>query len=314
MKKLIFAAVAAALIACGLCCAAAESASFRAGARAAILEEDVYFIVREDTGDALVRFDGGVTPYIAERADTVASLVEYEGALYYLRASGGAWELVRRTRAGNITAVHRFEGAREVSRLSVYGANLFVLVDGNLHIIYPGQDLCVKLAGAMMSEYVIVDDWAYFVSLTDTAEYSAAYPGGSAARTAGALYRLNLSTGDTSAVIKTGVENLSYAEGRLYFNNLADAYAVSGEAYFDVRGKLYACDLDGKALECLWDDYDWGYFLVGDALLLRNAQGLWYGGENVAEVAQTAEVAAVGDTAVIFDQSEVRVNLIKIME
>ncbi|MGI6239466.1 MAG: hypothetical protein ACOYI5_07550 [Christensenellales bacterium] len=301
MKHTLF-ALAIFMLAC--LPARAQTGGFAAGANAAQLGERLFFIVDEGAQRALVKVDPAGKAVLAARADDMESLLHHEGFLYYLKQSGGAWSLMRRGEAPGETERHAFSEGARARALATDGENLFALVDDQLHILYPDQALCLKLAGARMREYVIADDYAYFISATDIISYELPAPEGEPARgEAGCLYRLNLSTGNTSLVLKAGVQDLKLYEGRLYFHNLADGYRA-GETR--VAGKLYAFDLATETLARELDDYDWDYFPAPGGLIVRRAGEivlLTPAGEAraLAQVDARAEVAYVEGVLLIYD-------------
>ena len=291
--------------------ALAQENAFVSGSQSAALGGDMFFVVREAEGDALVRFAGGQTAFLSERAEAVTSLVEFENALYYLRRLGSGWELVSRDAALNVRTAYAFEAGSDVRRLSVYGENLMVLIDGNLHMVYPGKGLCIKLAGAAMSEYVIADDYAYFVSQTDVIDYRLYHPDGSATKSAGCLYRLNLSTGNTSLVLKSGVEDLSISGSKLYFHNLADGYVSLAGDSAEVRGKLYSFDIASDVLTREWDGYDWGYVAADGGPVLRDQEGLKRTDGSVLQaLPESCEMAAMGSGAALLDPANLTISFI----
>jgi hypothetical protein len=295
-------------------CMLAAMALFLGGALAENALEfggDIYIIAREPDGSALVRFEGGEKPLLSERGAELRDLTVFNGAMYYLRLGGNGWELVCRNPSGGVHTAYEFPRGTQTSGLSAYGQNLFALVDGQLHMIYPDQDLCLKLAGAVMEEYVIVDDCAYFISGSDKTAYSMAYPGGKASREAGGVYRLNLSTGDIQPLIKSGAYDLSYAAGRLYFHSLADGYVAAAGGQAEMCGRLCSWDLASGALfqECA--DYDWGYLATQSGPAIRNADGLWLGGEIIAALSDTDEICVINEKLAAFDPLNVTIKFLQ---
>jgi hypothetical protein len=266
MRKVLCAVIAAALFYAG---ALAESGDFRAGADAAKLGGSLFFAVDEGATGALVRV--GETPMLAARAEKIASLLAFDGDLYYLAESGGAWALMRREETTAPETVYAFDAGTDVRALSAYGSELFLLVDGRLHIVYPEQALCLRLAGAQMREYTVDGEYAYFVSAADLVDYELPSGAGTASAEAGCLYKLNLSTSNTSLVMKAGAENLTMRGGKLYFHNLADAYLQGTEK---VAGRLYSLDITEETLTRELDCYDWAYCAVRDGILVYRQGGV----------------------------------------
>lgn len=266
MKKFVCALLTVFLLGA---CALAESGDFRAGTEAAYLNGNLFFVVNEGAARALVRVDPSGKPMIASRADGLGPVVTQSGALYYLRKSDGAWAILKRGDVTQESVAYLFEPGVDVRALSAYGADLFLLVDGQLHIFYPEQSLCLKLADAKMGEYAIADDYAYFVSLTDIVTYELPTPSGaSATGESGCLYKLNLSTGNTSLVMKAGAEDLKYFGGKLYFHNLADGYLSAAGDKTWVEGRLYSFDLSTETPARVLSDYDWDYCPTEQGLIV----------------------------------------------
>lgn len=266
MRKFLCAVIAAALLCVG---ALAEAGEFRAGTDAAKLGESLFFAVDEGATGALVRVEEN--PMLAARAEGIASLLVFGGDLYYLAETDGAWALMRRGETTAPETVYTFDAGADVRALSAFGSELFLLVDDKLHIVYPQQALCLRLAGTRMREYTVDGEYAYFVSAADVVDYALPTETGTASAEAGCLYKLNLSTGNTSLVMKAGVEDLTMRDGKLYFHNLADAYLQGNEK---VAGKLYSLDIATQTLTRELDDYDWAYCVAQDGILVYRQGGV----------------------------------------
>lgn len=264
MRKFLCALFAAAL----LLGSARSEGAFVPGAGAASLGESLFFAVPEGETQALVRVFKE-KPMLALRADGLDSLLVFDGALYYLQKEKDAWALMARGESAPAARVHQFPDGADVRGLSAWGGEMFVLVDDRLNVLYPQRGLCLRLAEVRMRSYVIYEDYAYFVSATDIVRYDLS---ASVYAEGGCLYRLNISTGNTSLVIKAGAEDIALSGSRLYFHNLSEAYLQGAER---AAGKLYAFDLNTEQLFPALDDYDWGYFPAGDDLLVRRAEGVW---------------------------------------
>jgi predicted NUDIX family NTP pyrophosphohydrolase len=289
MRKFLCALFALACLAAG---ALAEEGAFRAGTGAAKLGDSLFFSVGEGETVALVRVAAG-KPMLAARAEDLGPVLTHGGSLYYLEKKDGAWTLVRRGEATMPETVYAFAAGAEVGRLCECGEDLFVLVDGQLHVVYPSQKLCLRLASAKMREYAVDGEYAYFISDADVVSYELPTGSGIAAADAGCLYRLNLSTGNTSLIMKAGVEDLSYRAGKLYFHNLSDAY-LSGEGA--VAGKLYSFDLSTETLAQAQSDYDWAYFVTDAGLIVYRADGVLLTGAD----GQETSVCAPGPRAEVW--------------
>lgn len=273
-------------------------------------KDDIYCIVPEAKGDALVRFEGGEKPLLSERADGIRDITMFGGDMYYLRDNGRFWELICRDKKGSVRIAHAFATGEVASGLSAYGENLFVLINGNLHMIYPGQGLCLKLAGAKMAEYVIHEDHAYYVS-GETQEYSFDYDGGTVIRQAGGIYRVNLSTGDTAAVVQEGCYDLGIYDGKLYFHCLSEPYAaVNGERAI-LCGKICFYDIASGESGVFHTEYDWGYAVLDGGIAVRNAQGVHLNGECIAQPGEMCEIFAAGGKLAVYDPENIKIEIIR---
>lgn len=292
----------AAVTLCAACAAAEEAMEFGG---------DIFVIANEENGSALVRFDDGEKPLLSERAGEIRDLTLFDGAMYYLRNSGGAWELVRRDPNGGVSVAYTFGNSESASGLSAHGQNLFVLINERLHTIYPSQSLVLQMAGAPMKEYVLVDDFAYFVSAANMASAETVFRGETLAREAGRLCRLNLSTGKTDVILDSGAYDLSYFEGTLYFHSLADNYVSASSDFAELCGKIWVYDIASGLLERRWDDYDWGYAVTKAGLAVRNSDGLWRGGENIAVMSETDEICVINGKITAYDPLNVTIKALE---
>jgi len=272
--------------------------------------DDIYMIVPEAKGDALVRFEGGEKPLLSERARSICDMVMYSGDMYYLRDNGRHWELVCRDTTGSVRIMHAFEIGQEVGGLSAWGDNMFVMINGQLHMIYPSQGLCLKLAGAKMSEYVIYDDHAYYVS-AETKDYAMDYSTGTAQRAAGCIYKVNLSTGDTSAVTEEGAYDISIMNGKLYFHSLSYPYPAANGDYSRLCGKICSYDTASGIFANEWPDYDWGYVLTDEGLFVRDAGGIYLAGEKIAEIDETDDMCLINSQLAAFDPVNIAIEKIR---
>ncbi len=226
-------------------------------------EADLFVVMNNGEEKALVRVPrAGGEPVLVENAAEIEDLVTVDGDLYYLRRQGGETTLIRRHADGSKGEVYSF-GTGSARSLSAFGDNLFVMVDDQVHIVYPANGLILKLVAMPMSDYVIAGDFLYYISLTDTMTYETASlisEGTMLEGSAGCLYRLNLTTGNSTLLIKTGVEALKCVDGALYFHNLSDNYVMGGAENEWLAGKLYRYDIASEALTRIVDGYDWGYY------------------------------------------------------
>ncbi len=285
MRKFLCALLA---LLCLITGATAEGGTFRAGTGAARLGDSLFFAIDEGQTDALVRVAAD-KPMLATRAEGLDSLLTRGNQLYYLEKTDAAWALMRRGETTVPEVVYAFDAGVEVRALSEYGSDLFLLVDDQLHILYPDQKLCLRLASAKMKAYVVVGEYAYFISATDIVRYEV----NSAAIDAGCLYRLNLSTGNTSLLIKAGVSDLQCHADTLYFHNLSDAYI---RADGGLSGYLYAFDCATETLKRALSDYDWSYCPIDEGLLAYREGAVVLVGADGTEI----DVCETGAQAEVF--------------
>jgi hypothetical protein len=62
-------------------------------------------------------------------------------------------------------------------------------MDGQLHVVYPDQALCLRLASAKMSEYAVNGEYAYFISASDIVSYVLARPPRTRAASTGSTFQ-----------------------------------------------------------------------------------------------------------------------------
>ena len=251
-----------------------------AGAFAVRAAEDVFAAVPDGDKTALIRapLSGGQATLVA-RADGIAELTLCGDALYYLSTDAGATTLVRRAADAALSDVYAFPEGSAPHGLSAYGSELYVLIGDQLHVIYPGNGLCLKLVGDRMSDYVIADGYAYYLSLDDRMTYrTASLLGGEELSAAGGcLYRLDLTSGRSVLLIKAGLESLKYAGGKLYFHNLSDAYVMGSGGKEWMEGRLYSYDIAAQTIKKLLSDYDWGFYPAASGLSVYTANRItWY--------------------------------------
>ena len=233
------------------------------GAFAARTATDIFAAIPDGEQTALVRVARtGGDPVLVERADKIEQIVVLGTDIFYLRTQGEVVTLGRCDENGTVTTVYTFEKDANPHGLSAFDGDLYLLLNDQLHVIYPANGLCLKLVGTRMSEFVIAGEYAYFVSLSDvlTYETDSLLGEGTLSAQGGCLYRLNMETGNDSLLIKTGVDTIKYAGGKLYFHNLSDDYVMGGADNEWMEGHLYSFDLGLQQLESVLSDYDWGFF------------------------------------------------------
>lgn len=232
---------------------------------------DVYLAVPAGDGQMLVRVPlGGGDAVCVDRADSFDGMMPYAGGLAYLKTTDGSSAIMQCV-GNDVSTVYPFAGS-VASNLASYGGKLLVLVDGLLHSIEPATQLCLKLSGAQMLDYVLGDGCAYYLSGGDLMEYTAQLEQGSTTKQAGCVYRLDLNSGETTLLLKSGGEDIKILGHNLYFHNLADAYAVRSESDITLMGRVYSLDAQLKTLQQECTEPDSGFWPLEKGLVT------WYGG------------------------------------
>ncbi|MBQ3575239.1 MAG: hypothetical protein IJA26_06195 [Clostridia bacterium] len=246
-----------------------ESVNNRTAVRTA---HEVYFILPVEDGEKLVRMPlDGSGPVLADSADNIEDLVAYNHGVAYIKTEAGV-TTIENCLGNNITTVYSFGGG-SAEHLSVYGGKLLVLMGGLLHSIEPDTSLCLKLAGAQMLDYVIGSGYAYYIAGGDQIEYTAQLDTENTVTTqAGCLYRLNLNTGESELMLKSGIADLDIMDIGLYFHNLADAYAVRTADSTTLCGRVYSLDAQVMTLENECKQPDSGFWPLSAGLVA------WYDG------------------------------------
>lgn len=260
------------------CAAFAEGASVGTfstalnGADAVKTATDIYFAIPAGEREMLVRVPlAGGEPVCLDRADRFEGLMPYAGGAAYLKTIDGA-STIMRCNGNEVDTIYGF-GAQEASGLSFYGGKFLVLMDGLLHSIEPGTQVCLKLSGTEMLDYVLGEGCAYFLSAGDRMEYTAQLGDGETASTqAGCVYRLDLNSGETTLLLKSGGRDLKILGDKLYFHNLADAYAVRTAESTDLLGRVYSLDVQLKTLDGECTEPDSGFWPTDKGLVA------WYNG------------------------------------
>ena len=258
------------------------------GSGAVLQGNELFMVLDKDGAKALFRvpLDGG-EPSIVDSAEEISDLVLLSGNLYYLRKVSGQSMICVRKEDGTRGVVTTFAASDNVRGLSAYKEDMLVIVNEQLHIVYPGNGLALKLVGARMSEYVVVGDYAYYAALSDAMDYetpSLTKEGETITGSAGCLYYLNLVTATPSRVLKAGVYSLKYQNGKLYFHNLSDNYVMGSSESEWIEGKLYSYDLATGTLAKLQDGYDWGFFTTKDGTIVYTYENLALVDKNPASV------------------------------
>ena len=226
-------------------------------------DTDLYVVTNEGSDKVLVRIPraGGANVRV-ESASSISDLVTAGDLLYFLRVNNGTATLMRRNTDSTRSEVYTFPLGSAVSTLTYHQGNLYALIDNQLNVIYPSTGQCVMLSGTTMLDYVIVGDTIYYISGSDlmTYETDSLLGDGTLSVESGCLYRMSLTSGESSLVVKTGIEDLRYNNGALYFHNLSDNYVMGDETREWMEGKLYRYDLEYGQLTRLVNGYDWGFY------------------------------------------------------
>ena len=233
---------------------------------------DLYLPIPDGERQMLVRVPvGGGDPVCVDRADRFEDLIPYGSGLVYLKRENGSSAIVTFNGA-EVYPVYGF-GSSAASSLSYYGGKLLVLIDGQLHSIDPATQLCLRLSSTAMLDYVLGGGNAYFLSAGDRMEYTATLQGGETASTqAGCVYSLDLSSGETTLLLKSGGTDLKIYNYNLYFRNLADAYAMRTGDTATLMGRVYGLDVQLHVLNAQCTEPDNGFWPLDRGVVV------WYNG------------------------------------
>ena len=235
-------------------------------------ETELYFAIPDGTRQMLVRvpLDGG-DPICVDRGDRFDDMMPYQGGVVYLKTENDS-AAITACKGSSVSTVYAF-GKSTASSLNYYSGRMLVLIDGLLHSIDPGTQVCLRLSGTMMLDYVIGGGNAYFLSGGDRMEYTATLEGGETISTqAGCVYSMDLNSGETTLLLKSGARDLKIANDNLYFHYLSDAYAVRAGDSAQLMGKLYSMDVQLHTLDSQCTEPDSGFWPLSGGLVT------WYGG------------------------------------
>ena len=299
MRKLLIWLLAALMALACVCPAMAENANAVNGSDAVNTGSDLYIAVPADGGEALVRVPlNGGTPVCVDRGGEISDIMPYSSGIAYLKKDGGATAIMG-CKGNTAVTLYSF-GAQNADNLSYYSGKFLALIDNLLYSVEPESQLCLKLSGAQMSEYVVDDGCAYYVALSDQLDYTADLGNGQTATgRAGCIYRLDLASGETELLLKSGAADLKLDGHFLYFHNLGSAYAVQSNGSAVLRGTVYSLDTQLKTLESVCTSPDSGFWPTGlgpvcwynGALIVNTEAGALtlYSPENGATVASDGE-------------------------
>ena len=278
----------------------AESADVAVnGGDAVRTETELYFAIPDGTRQMLVRVPvGGGDPVCVDRGDRFDDLMLYQGGVVYLKTENDS-SAIMACKGDSVTTVYAF-GTSAANSLNYYSGRMLVLIDGLLHSIDPGTQLCLRLSGTMMLDYVLSGNNAYFLSGGDRMEYTATLEGGETISTqAGCVYSLDLNSGETTLLLKSGGRDLKIANDNLYFHYLSDAYALRTADSAELLGRLYSLDVQLHTLDGQCTEPDSGFWPLDRGLVV------WYNNAlNIETEAGTLQLYALEKGATVVSDGE----------
>lgn len=254
-----------------LCCAEALAVSSLPADFLAQTDSGAYFKL----DNMLIRIDGDAAEKVAEGSiSSVAAIGDTAYCLQY--GEDFALDIVQYAPGSDPVVLYEFAGTDRVSHLTAHGAELFVLVNDLLHVVYPSNGMCIKLANTEMSEYVWLNDTVYFVALKETVEHAkdSLLGGEPVKKSGGVLYSLDLNTGSMVQLLTTGIEDLRAGGDLLYFHDLSDAYVMGSAEEEWLEGRVYSMDPVDKQKTCVVNGYDWGFYPMADGVAVYTADGV----------------------------------------
>jgi len=239
------------------------------------------FLAQTDTGvyfkldDLLIRVDGET----AEVAGTgsIAAVAALGNTAYCLQyGEDNALDLVEYAPGSEAKMLYEFQPSDRVSNLTAQGTELFLLLNDQLHVVYPSNGMCIKLANTAIAEYVWLDGVIYFVAKDETVEHTmdSLLGGEPVKKVGGVLYSLDVNTGNMVQLLNTGVEDLRAGGSLLYFHDLSDAYVMGSDTEEWLEGRVYSMDPATKAKTRVVEGYDWGFYPMSDGLIIYTADGV----------------------------------------
>ena len=259
---------------------------------------------------SLIRIDGDQAALSAQVS--AAAVVAIGDTAYYLdRGADNVPRLMQCVSGGEPTALYTFQATDAVSNLTSQGEELYVLLNDLVHVVYPSNGLCIKLANTPISEFVWLDGKVYCVARDEhTMNSHASLLGGAdVVKQGGWLYALDLNTGAMELLLNTGVEDLRAGGGALYFHDLSDNYVMGTADEEWLEGRLYRMDPVAKQKQRVLDGYDWGFYPTADGVGVYTAEGVrFYANDgSVADLLQPQGVisACSNDSALfVFDHTQ----------
>lgn len=299
-------AAALALLWSWVCCAGALADSGQRADFVAQTQNGAY--VKIDS--SLIRVDGDQAALTAQVAAN--AVVAIGDTAYYLnRGEDNVPRLMRYAPGGEATALYTFASTDTVSNLTAQGEELFLLLNGLVHVVYPSNGMCIKLANTPISEFVWLDGTVYCVARDErTANSHASLLGGAdVVKEGGYLYSLDLNSGAMTLLLDTGVEDLRAGGSFLYFHDLSDNYVMGTSDSEWLEGRLYRMDPAAKQKARVLDGYDWGFYPTASGVGVYTAEGVRFYGEdgNVVDLLQPQGVisACSNDSSLfVFDHTQ----------
>ncbi len=306
MRKLLVCMLIALMALTCLCPAMAEETTTAVnGAGVANTGSDIYIAVPADSGMALVRVPlNGGSPVLIDRGSEISDIMLYSSGIAYLKKDGGNTGIMGCK--GNTAVTLYSLGAQNAGNLCCYGGKFLILIDNLLYSVDAEEQLCLKLSGAQMSEFVVDESYAYYVAESDQLDYTTTLDSGTTATgRAGCIYRLNLASGETELLLKSGAADLKISGHYIYFHNLGSAYAVQSGDTAVLKGMVSSLDTQLKTLESVCTSPDSGFWPMG----LGTA--CWYNGALIVDTetgaltlyspATGATVASDGESLYIWE-------------
>lgn len=260
-----------ALIMMTMCCSGALAASALPADFLAQTENGLYFKL----DDMLIYVNGDEADLAGSGSiAAVAALGEVAYCLQY--GEDYALDLVQYVPGSEAQVLYEFQASDRVSNLTAKGEELFLLLNDQLHVFYPSNGMCIKLANTAIAEYVWLNDMIYFVSSEETVEHTmdSLLGGQPVVKKGGALYSLDVNTGNMVRMLNTGVEDLRAGGDLLYFHDLSDAYVMGTADEEWLEGRVYSLDPATKQKTRVVDGYDWGFYPMNDGVVIYTADGV----------------------------------------
>lgn len=260
-----------ALIMMTMCCSGALAASALPADFLAQTENGLYFKL----DDMLIYVNGDEADLAG--SGSIAAVAALGEAAYCLQyGEDYALDLVQYVPGSEAQVLYEFQASDRVSNLTAKGEELFLLLNDQLHVFYPSNGMCIKLANTAIAEYVWLNDMIYFVSSEETVEHTmdSLLGGQPVVKKGGALYSLDVNTGNMVRMLNTGVEDLRAGGDLLYFHDLSDAYVMGTADEEWLEGRVYSLDPATKQKTRVVDGYDWGFYPMNDGVVIYTADGV----------------------------------------